>query len=190
MSGSRVLSAQVAPLVREACRADARWDVITRAYLEHGPRIARRILALTGDPTSVDDLVNETFVQAFESLPRYEGRSELSTWLHGIAINLVRTHLAKRRRRQRIDATLLPEARQGTPAEAALRERQAAQRLYAALWELPDELREAFVLCVIEQRSLKDAAEELGVPISTLHARRQRAEARVRARLEQEGEQA
>lgn len=163
---------------------DERWELIAQAYDAQAERLARRILALTGDRASVDDLVNETFVRAYESLGRFEGQSQLSTWLHGIAVNVARAHLAKRRRRRRLDDAFEVEPRSSPSAETQLQEQRAVQSVYAAVTELPDELREAFVLCVLERRSLKEASQVLGVPVSTLHARRQRAEARVRERID------
>lgn len=167
---------------------EARWAVVEAAYHQLAPAIAERLLALTGEPGVVEDLVNETFVRAYERLPHFEARSALSTWLHGIAINLARGHVAKRRRRRRIDAELTPPQPTVAAAnqETEVRQRQAAQRLYTVLASLPDQLREAFVLCVVEQRPLREVSEQTGVPISTLHARRQRAEVAVRAAIDKE----
>lgn len=188
VAGSTTQGILPAPHVTPDARGledDPRWAAIAAAYREHGPRIARRILALTGDPACVDDLLNETFVQAYESMGRFEGRAQLSTWLFGIAINVVRAHLTKRRRRRDLDARYgAPQPQSAPTTEAVVADRQAVDRLYAAVGELPDPLREAFVLCVLEQRSLADAAQELGVPVSTLHARRTRAEDRVRKTIE------
>lgn len=174
--------APVAVSARE--ESDARRERLARCYREHAQRLARQILAITGDPTCVEDLVNETFIRAHERFDRFEDRSALSTWLHGIAINIARTHVTKRRRRRRLDAALPKPTMEGEDVEDAVRERDAVRRLYLALDELDADLRVAFVLCVLEQRSLKEASGLLGVPVSTLHARRQRAEAFVRAQIE------
>ncbi len=156
------------------------------SYREFGPRLARRIIAITGDPGSAGDLLNETFVRAHESLGAFEARSSLSTWLFGIAINVARAHVAKNRRRTRIDAALRPAAPVAEDLEVQVRQRDAVRRLYAALDQLDDDLRVAFVLIVLEGKSLKEASALLRVPLSTLHARRQRAEALVQRLLEEE----
>jgi len=162
-----------------------RRTLLERAYRDHSGRLARQIVAITGDPASVEDLVNESFVRAHEVFDRFEERSSLATWLHGIAINVARAHVAKRRRRRRIDAAL-PEPRRSSPdVEHDVRRRDAVRRLYTVLDRLDEDLRLAFVLCVIEARPLKEASILLGVPISTLHARRQRAERIVRAFIEE-----
>ncbi|NVB36555.1 RNA polymerase sigma factor [Pseudenhygromyxa sp. WMMC2535] len=174
--------------VRADEREDAQRERLARCYRDHGPRLARQIVAITGNPSCVEDLVNETFIRAHEHFDRFEDRSALSTWLHGIAINVARAHVAKRSRRRRLDAALPEPARQGEDVEDAVRGREAVRRLYLALDQLDADLRVAFVLCVLEQRSLKEGSALLGVPVSTLHARRQRAEAFVRAQIEGEGE--
>ncbi|MCR9163358.1 MAG: RNA polymerase sigma factor [Nannocystaceae bacterium] len=157
---------------------------LAEAYRCHGAAVARTIAAYTGEPSMVEDLLNETFIRAVERIEDFEDRSTLETWLHGIALNVARAHVAKRTRRRRIDAALPP----GPGATAAVDEdvgaREAVRVLYRALDALSEPLREAFVLCVLEARTLQDASRRSGVAVSTLHARRQRAEAFVRARLE------
>ena len=182
-----VLSVKAPAISRAASTTaeEARRQTIESAYRTHGPRIARRILAYTGEPESVEDLLNETFIRAFERLDGFQRRSELSTWLFGIAINVARAHVTKRQRRRRLDAQLPPPVGTGSSIEVQVRERAAVERLYRALDALSDDLRAAFILCVLEQRSLKDASALLGVPISTLHARRTRAETFVRAQIEE-----
>lgn len=162
---------------------------LAQAYVQHGAAVARTIIAYTGDPGVAEDLVGETFVRAVEGIDAFEDRSELATWLHGIAINVARAHTTKRARRRRLDAALPPGRRATDAVEDEVRGQEALRCLYAALDELSEPLREAFVLCVVENRTLEDASARCGVAMSTLHARKQRAEAFVRARLERrEGE--
>ena len=83
---------------------------------------------------------------------------------------------SQRRRRRREDlASERVSAEVETP-EADLEAKQQQRRLYAALGELPDKLREAFVARAIEGMSLQDASAVLGVPISTVSYRTRRAE--------------
>jgi len=155
-------------------------------YRAERDSIARHLVALTGDRTSMEDLVNETFIRAFQSFETFEGRSSLRTWLHGIAVNVARNHRAKHHRRA---AAALPEHSQETGAtpEEELNRRQAIARFHRAIDELEPRLRDAFVLRVIEQHGLKEVAEMLTIPVSTAHAWATRAERLVRARIEGEG---
>ena len=140
-------------------------------------RVARQVYRMTGDLASVDDLVQEVFISAFAALGRFRGDAQLGTWLYTIAANRVRNWWdSQRRRRRREDlASERVSAEVETP-EADLEAKQQQRRLYAALGELPDKLREAFVARAIEGMSLQDASAVLGVPISTVSYRTRRAE--------------
>lgn len=162
---------------------DDGYEQIRTLYRQERESIARHLAALTGDHASVDDLVNETFIRAFQSLDAFSGRSSMQTWLHGIAVNIARNHRAKHRRRAA--ATLpRPSPDVADTPEDELGRRQAVDRFYRALDQLEPRLREVFVLRVIEEHSLKDVGEILGIPVSTAHARATRAERLVRASIE------
>ncbi len=177
---------------RLAARGHAGDRAALRAIYEtHRHAVGRHVLLLTGDPSCVDDLVQDTFLTAFGRLDRFDGSSRLRTFLVGIARNLARNHLAKARRRRR----LLDAHRDQRPAvgsfaaapDETARGRQALARLYAALDRLPAAQREAFVVRVLERRPLDEAAAILGAPVATVSYRARKAETRVRAMLRDEG---
>lgn len=149
-------------------------------------RVARQVFRMTGDPASVDDLVQEVFISAFSALGRFRGDAQLGTWLYTIAANRVRNWWdSQRRRRRREDiaaggVTADPDA---TP-EADFEASQQRARLYRALGELPDKLRESFVARAVEGMNLQEASAALGVPISTVSYRTRRAEQLLCAALE------
>jgi len=148
-------------------------------------RVARQVFRMTGDASSVDDLVQEVFISAFSALGRFRGDAQLGTWLYTIAANRVRNWWdSQRRRRRREDiASAHPGDDVATP-EADLEARQQRDRLYRALGELPDKLRESFVARAIEGMNLHEASAALGVPISTVSYRTRRAEQLLCAALE------
>jgi RNA polymerase sigma-70 factor (ECF subfamily) len=160
---------------------------IDELYREHRAAIARHIRALTQDSASTDDLVNETFLRAYRALRSFEDRSSISTWLHGIAVNVTRTHLDKHRRRDRLDLRLAEQqAELAVPGpERQAEARRSIERFRQLVVELPTPLREAYVMRVIEQQSWHDVSTALGVPISTLHGRVSRAEAQIKAAWEE-----
>ncbi len=159
---------------------------IRALYREHRQSVGRQLAVLTRDPASVDDLVNETFIRAFQSFDRFRGDASVRTWLHGIALNVGRNHLAKRRRRDAVE--LPPLTGPCATPEDTLREQRAMQRFHQALDALPEPMREAFVLRYVQQLPLKDVARLLGVPTSTAHARASRAEQHLRTSVEGDGE--
>jgi RNA polymerase sigma-70 factor, ECF subfamily len=133
-------------------------------------RFVRRMRA--SDADAVDDLVQNTFVSAFQSADRFRG-GNVRSWLYGIAFNLVRTYARGEIRRKhalRVAAELATDRRDpGDPATVA--------RLPGAIATLPPDLRAAFVLVDLEGQQGSAAASALGIPEGTLwrrvfHARR------------------
>lgn len=159
-------------------RARAGDSAAQRALFDlHKDRVAAQIQRMTGDPTVVDDLLQEVFIAAFASLQSFRGDSQIRTWLYRIATNKVRNwwDSTRRRRRREHVASELPLEERASPHED-LEAREHRERLYQALGELPAKLREAFVARIIEGMSLQDASEAFDVPVSTISYRTRRAE--------------
>ena len=78
----------------------------SRLYQDHYERVYRHVRALTGDAGLSEELVQETFVQALLKIASFDGRSMLSTWLHGVAINVVRNHWRSQRSTAKAHARL------------------------------------------------------------------------------------
>src|SRR3569833_3301776 len=80
-------------LVERARAGDVR--AFERRYREHVGRVYGLCLRLTRDAAMAEDCTQETFINAWKALGRFETRSSLATWLHRIAVNAA---LAKRRK--------------------------------------------------------------------------------------------
>jgi RNA polymerase sigma-70 factor (ECF subfamily) len=120
----------------------------------------------------LDDLVQVTFQQVIQSAQSYRSGAAVRTWILGIATNVARHHVRgeKRRRAALLRIAELPSRSPATPHEE-LDRRQSVRRLAAALEELPVELREAFLLCDVEESRGVDVAAALGIPEGTLYRR-------------------
>ena len=164
-----------ARVLRAAQRGDRAAQ--SQLFTRYRDRVARQLLRMVGDPSAVDDLVQEVFIAAFTALPRFRGDAQLGTWLYAIATNRTRNWWdSQRRRRRREDvAAGRPSEPQDDP-EADLAARQQRDPLSAALADRPDKLREAFIARAIEGMNLIDASAALGAPISTVSYRTRRAE--------------
>jgi len=161
----------------------AAWS---RLYQDHYERIFRHVRALTGDASLGEELTQETFVQALLKIGSFDGRSTLSTWLHGVAINVVRNHWRSQRSTVKAHAKLEVVRSYETGGESpdgAVHQRQRVRALYAALGTLPDHLRVAFVLRDLEGLSPEEAAEQVGISTGNLAVRATRARQRIRALL-------
>jgi RNA polymerase sigma-70 factor, ECF subfamily len=144
-----------------------------------------RVLRRYGVPDrDVDDLCQEVFMIVHRKLPEFEGRSTLRTWIYGIA---ARTALASRRkahvRRERLEPELEERAVEATQHDQAARKGDLSV-VEAALQELDEEKREAFVLYELEGLSVVEVAAATGVPENTalyrLHKAREELERKLR----------
>jgi RNA polymerase sigma-70 factor, ECF subfamily len=135
-----------------------------------------RLCAALGDRQSADDLTQETYLRAFGSLHRFEGRSSLRTWLLSIARRVCADAVRSRRRRRltlvREDAEL--EALGAGSDADQVGEGAAVVDLLA---RLDPDRREAFVLTQLLGLPYAEAAEVAGCPVGTIRSRVARARA-------------
>lgn len=167
--------------MRAAIAGDA--AAMCSIYEREAPRMLRRLGHLCGDPSHAQDLLQECFTRAFAGEVSFAGTSTTAAFLHGIALNLWRNELRKQTRRRWLlrlrRSSVEPQA---LPAPSAQQEHdELQQRLRAALAALSPDLREAFVLRVLEQLPLAEAAVLAEVSQATLSRRARRAEEQVRA---------
>ncbi len=168
-------------------------DAWTRLYHAYFERVYRFVGHLTGDACIAEDLTQEVFARAYVGLPRFNGKSALSTWLCGIATNVVRKHWRYLRRhgdRGIVAAelrTLPPSPPERADPEHRQHQRERAAALRSALATLPDHYREAFVLVVIREMSPAEAAICLGISRGNVSVRVHRARIRLRKQLARMG---
>lgn len=161
-------------------------------YQTHFPRIFRHVRFLTGDLDLTEELVQESFARALVKLPDFDGRATLATWLHGIALNVVRNHWRAVRNTETAHERLhrmniaTDAARAPTVDHTHLR-RKKTEAVYAILETLPEHLREAFVLRDLEGNTPAEAAAQLGISPGNLSVRASRARERIRKELERLG---
>lgn len=129
------------------------------------------------DDTEAQEVAQETFLRAWRSLPRFEGRSRFFTWLYRIGFNEAQRRLARRPAAGVVvstDERPLDELADGRPGPTEQAEREELRvALRRALVELPVDLRAPVVLRDIEGLSTREAAAvlDLGEPAfkSRLH---------------------
>ena len=189
-SAPRPAGDEVAALVEQA-RA-GRTDAWARLYQLFFAPIFRHIRYLAGDHAAVEDLVQEAFARALVSLGTFDGRSSFSTWLHGIALNVVRNHwrasTSTQTAHHRLEAmhTVRDAGSHGDVDRTHLA-KERAKVVYAVLAGMPEHLREAFVLRDLEGLPPHEAAAQLGISPGNLAVRATRARQRLRAELEAMG---
>jgi len=151
-------------------------------------------LKLLGDEQEAEDVLQETFLNAFKAIGHFEGRSQLSTWLYRIAYN---ASLMRLRKRDQMTTFSIDEhlgeagEERGSPPlvdwstmpDDQLLSAEARQEMDKAIAELPETLRSAFVLRDIQGMSGQETAEVLGITVQAVKNRLHRARLRLRERL-------
>jgi RNA polymerase sigma-70 factor (ECF subfamily) len=140
----------------EACLAGD-TSAQRRLFRSEYPRIYATVSRMIGSTRDVDDLVQETFISAFQALPNFRREAKLATWLDRIAVNVVLQYLRSRKHQPvTLHAVEPPPSTIGLAEQADARE--GLRRLYAALDKLTPGSRMAFALYAIDGRSIKDVA--------------------------------
>ncbi len=125
-------------------------------YRRHTPRLLQFILRLVGgDELEAENLTQETWIRASDSLSRFRGDSLFATWLTGIGLNVTRDHL-RRRSRLPLDAIQSPDI---VSAPIPIGDGIDLER---AIARLPDGYRMVLVLHDIEGMKHAEIAERLG----------------------------
>lgn len=153
---------------------------------QHGQRLHRYVARYIGDCSEAEDLAQQAFVEAATTYGRFRGDSQPSTWLYGIAMNLVRNHLSRApsRRFQFDDDSALAEHACSRPNPCdQLDLTQRVRRLQQELGALMPEMREVLLLVALDELSYEQAAAALAIPVGTVRSRVSRARAQLRRGL-------
>jgi len=118
-------------LVQRACAGDTR--AFERLYREHSGRVYGLCLRMTRDAQLAEDCTQDTFINAWRALAKFETRSSLSTWLHRIAVNV---SLAKRRKNPQVEP--VPEDDEGVATQWTVETPVEVQEIESAIGTLPD----------------------------------------------------
>ena len=145
-------------------------------YHDHFDFVWGSARALGVPPAALDDAVQEIFVVVHRRLAEFEGRSTLRTWISGIVLNVVR-------RQRRTTQRKSPHELQGAPADPeqlraggldpfeAAAHAEETRLLESILMELDEDKREILVLIELEELSVPEAAEALGLKLNTAYSR-------------------
>jgi RNA polymerase sigma-70 factor (ECF subfamily) len=151
-----------------------------------GQRLLHAAWRILRNREDAEDAVQSAYVKAIAAIKGFAGRSSLSTWLTRIVINEALAHARSARRRQstieRSEASILGDYREflmrgsiSVSPERALARGQIRQMLDDAISRLPTPFRMVFVLRQIEELSVGEVAEALGIPAATVKTRHLRA---------------
>jgi RNA polymerase sigma-70 factor (ECF subfamily) len=138
--------------------ASGERDAQREVFLGQRDRVHRTLYRIFGSNHEMEDLVQETFLEVFRSIPRFRGDSTLATWCATIATRVAWAHI-ERRRPQSLALDVVPEPMShDASAEQRVAARDAVRRLYAALEKIPAAQRVPFALAAIDGLPLAEVA--------------------------------
>ncbi|CDX61408.1 RNA polymerase sigma factor [Mesorhizobium plurifarium] len=140
-------------------------------FMRHHARIYRFVARQTGSEMMADDIANEVFLELWKQAPSFEGRSEVSTWLLGIARFKALSSLRKKKEDwiDDDDAAQVPDGAD-TPEVVTMKEDKAAA-LRRFVDALPEEHRTVIDLAYYHGQSVTEIGEVLGIPVATVKTR-------------------
>lgn len=173
-----------ADLIRKAITGD---ETAIRAIIRtHNRRLYRVARSIVRDDSEAEDVLQEAYLHAFSALADFRGQSSLSTWLTRIVLNEA---LQRRRRRvdlptektglqQKMQSQVIPFPYVGNRAvdpESMTVQREFISLIEHAIDELPEDFRTVLVARAIEDMSIEETAELLGIKPETVKTRLHRA---------------
>jgi len=167
--------------------------VFAQVLDKNSDRIYRLGLKMLGNVQDAEDILQETFIKAFNNIDQFEGRSKISTWLYRIAVNESLMLLRKRKGNTiQLDAPLETDEGDLIPRqivdwcclpEKELMNTETRDHIQEAVKTLSDANRAAFILRDVEGLSTQETAEALDISESAVKVRLMRARMQLREEL-------
>lgn len=177
-------------LVQRVQRGDmAAFDLLVRKY-QH--RIAALIGRYIRDWSECQDVAQDTFIRAYRAIGNFRGDAQFYTWLHRIAVNTAKNHLAAHNRRPPTEDIEIGDAelydggarlRDTDTPERELMRQEMELTVMRAVDALPEELRMAITLREVDGLSYEEIAQRMDCPIGTVRSRIFRAREAIDAQL-------
>jgi len=154
---------------------------------QHETGVFRLALSVVGDVADANEITQMTFISALRSLASYQEKKTFKAWLYTIALNHSRSHLRKRKARERLSNVLTSIFRvdlqkQAAPEEAVIQNEKEAV-LWRSLNQLDERFRTVVVLRYFHEMSVAEISEILSVNEGTIHSRLHTARERLRDAL-------
>ena len=193
LNRSAAVAEDDASLVRRVLTGDrTAFALLMRRFNRMLYRVARAIVA---DDAEAEDALQEAYLHAYRCLGQFRGDSSLATWLSRLVVNECLGRMRRSARRQNVipmtpspadhEMEAAPADEAGSPDAAADRAQMRAI-LERRIDALPETFRAVFVLRSVEELSVEETAECLGIPEETVRSRHFRARSLLREALARE----
>jgi RNA polymerase sigma-70 factor (ECF subfamily) len=178
--------------VSERARPISELDDIDALVKTHRARILRFVAYSTGDTDLAETIAQDTLLRAYNGRDNFRGECSVSTWLTGIALNVLRDHRRTERykfwKKVKADALDVHEMASFLPAEgsspeAQLLAKEKIKQLAAVLQTLSQNQRTVFLMKFTEEMPVADISEVLHMQVNTVRTHLHRALTAVRSQL-------
>ena len=159
----------------------------------HNRTLFRTARAILRDDAEAEDALQEAYLHAYEAIGNYRAEAKLSTWLARIVANEALMRVRKRTRRAAIvplqaaasedEINEIPDDNMDDSPERSAQRSEMRRLLEVEIDALPDDYRVVFVLRAVEELSVEETAEALGIPQATVRTRLFRARSLLREAL-------
>lgn len=146
--------------------------------IKYQRRIFNVIYKVVRDRDAVEDLAQETFLNAFKSIKRFKGGSSFYTWIYRIAVNVSINYISKRKKAVFVDEGIMETevvsdimANAVDSPERNVQGREFADATSRAIEKIPPDIRTAIILREYEDLSYEEIAEVTDSPIGTVRSR-------------------
>jgi RNA polymerase sigma-70 factor (ECF subfamily) len=176
--------------VRIAAGEPAAFEALMR---RHNRALFRTARAILRDDAEAEDALQEAYLQAYRAIGTYRAEAKLSTWLARIVANEALMRVRKRARRAEIvpmqagvfetEINEIPDDNMDETPERSAQRTEMRRLLETQIDALPDDYRVVFVLRAVQEMSVEETAEALGIPQATVRTRLFRARSLLREGL-------
>jgi RNA polymerase sigma-70 factor (ECF subfamily) len=158
----------------------------TELYTRNEPQLRKSVASFARSGVDIDDVVQRSFISAFQNLDNFRGESKFSTYLHRIAQNKAKNMLEYESGRPTSEITPEMEQTLGTnetPASIA-QNKLLGSRLDEAMNKIDPNFRDSFLMREVEGMSYEDIAERRGIPVNTVRTQIFRAKEQLQRHLQ------
>ncbi len=156
-------------LIEKAAKGDRKaFSSLFYTYKEMVYRVVYRLL---GNSEETNDAVQQTFIEVYKSLPGYAGKSKFTTWLYRIAVNVSIQFFRKRCINDKMQP-LNPELyTDNVDSGHHLEKKELQKQIEQALRSMHIRKRTVLILHDMENRTMEEISEIIGVPVGTIKSR-------------------
>jgi RNA polymerase sigma factor (sigma-70 family) len=174
--------------------ASGEREALRLLYDTFKTRVFNTALSYVREASDAEEVTQDVFVDIWKGAAKFGGASQVSTWIYRITVNRSLDVLRHRRRKKRT-ATILRlfnpqsgklehDASDFIHPGIELERQEEAKYLFAAIDELPDKQKTAFVLSIIEDLPQKEVADIMGLTVGAVESLLQRAKGNLRKVIE------